>query len=270
MSVLRVVLVVTVWLIIGILPATLSATEKVQIPEGCKTVVYSTNPQYPPYGWSVGADRFDGAGIELLEMVLPPGIGLKSVEYPWKRTLFLAEQGSIDLLLSLRITPERSEYLSFSSHRAFPNPIVAFVRKDRVFAFKSWHDLKKHAGGISVGDTFGGGFDEYRRVELTVAEAPTMLENFQKLDSGRIDYFVTSRYVGEAHLAQHPPAHEIIALSPAITDLDIHFGFSKRSACAPLVLYVSRRLAELDSKGISGKLLKKHLKRYKETSRNNQ
>ena len=270
MSVLRVVLVVAVWLIIGILPATLSAAENVRIPEGCKSIVYSTNPQYPPYGWSVGEDRFDGAGIELLKMVLPPAISLKPVVYPWKRTLFLAEQGSIDLLVSLRVTPERSEYLTFTSHRAFPNPIVAFVRKDRKFAYKSWQDLKKHPGGISVGDTFGGGFDEYRRAELTIAEALTMLENFQKLDSGRIDYFITSRYVGEAHLTQHPPAHEIIALSPAITNLDVHFGFSKRSVCAPLVQYVSRKLAELDSKGISGKLLKKHLKRYKETSRKNQ
>ncbi|SHO53251.1 substrate-binding periplasmic protein [Desulfopila aestuarii] len=240
----------------------LFAAENAAIPEGCKMVIYSTNPQYPPYDWSVGSDSFDGASIELLKSVMPPGLPLKAVVYPWKRSMFMAEMGKIDLLVSLRITPERSEYLTFTTHRAFPNPIVVFVRKDDKFSFKSWKDLKRLNGGISRGDTFGGGFDEYWRKELTIEDAPTMFENYKKLDSARIDYFVTGEYVGKAHLAKNPLKHEIIALSPAISTLDIHFGFSKRSACAPLVGYVSERLKEEDSKGVPEKLLKKHLQRY--------
>ncbi|QEM68548.1 transporter substrate-binding domain-containing protein [Geobacter sp. FeAm09] len=114
-------------------------------------------PPVPPYHWAVGDDRFDGASMELLPMVVPPGIPLKPAVYPWKRALFLAEQGKIDLMVSLRITPERSAYLKFTTHRAFPNPIVVFVRKDRPFHYASRADLKAYRGGISFGDTFGGG-----------------------------------------------------------------------------------------------------------------
>ncbi|MBT0664716.1 transporter substrate-binding domain-containing protein [Geobacter pelophilus] len=257
------VMVTAVWIIIAIVPSPLGAAENRIIPDGCETVVYSTNPQYPPYDWSIGKS-FDGASIELLKMVMPPGLPLKAAVYPWKRSMFLAEQGEIDLLVSLRITPERSAYLTFTSHRAFPNPIVVFVRKDRKFPYKSWKDLKNRKGGISAGDTFGGGFDEYWRKELSIEEAPTMFENYQKLDSGRIDYFVTSQYVGEAYLSKKPLSHEIIPLFPAISTLDIYFGFSKRSGCASLVDYVSKRLMEQDKKGVPEKLLKKHLKRYRE------
>jgi polar amino acid transport system substrate-binding protein len=142
MKMSRICALLAVWSLSGTTPAKLFAAEKAVVPEGCRTVIYSTNPQYPPYDWSVGNDGFDGASIELLKMVLPPGLPLKPAFYPWKRSLFLAERGEIDLLVSLRITPERSGYLRFTSHRAFPNPIVVFVCKDRKFPYKSWKDLK--------------------------------------------------------------------------------------------------------------------------------
>ena len=247
-------------------PSMLMAAETAHIPEACKAVIFSTNPHYPPYDWGEGTDGFDGASIELLKMVMPPGLPLKPAVYPWKRALYLAEQGGIDLLVSLRITPERSSYLTFTPHRAFPNPIAVFVREDRIFRYRSWGDLKKRKGGVSGGDTFGGGFDEYWRKELTVEEAPSMRENFQKIASGRIDYFVTSKYVAEAYLAKNPPEHKIVALSPPVSTFDIHFGFSKRSPCAPLADYVGRRLREADRNGVPDKLLKKYLNRYQETS----
>lgn len=228
----------------------------------CDTIVYSTNPQYPPYDWGVGGDHFDGASIELLALVAPPGITLKPLLLPWKRSMSLAAEGKIDLLLSLRITPERSEYLTFTSHRAFPNPIVVFVRKNGSFPYKEWRDLIGKRGGRSLGDTFGGGFDEYWRKELMMEDAPSMVENFKKLDEGRIDYFVTSRYLGEAYISSQKFKNQIVALSPAISSMDIHFGFSKKSPCTQQIDSVSRRLAEVDRKGVSEKLLKKYLQRF--------
>lgn len=225
-------------------------------------VVYSTNPNYPPYDWSVGQDRFEGASIELLSMVMPPEVQLKPAVYPWKRSMLLAKEGEIDLLVSLRITPERSEYLQFTTHRAFPNPIVVFVREDRQFPFRSREDLKGHKGGIALGDTFGASFDEYWRKELQIEEAPSMVENFRKLDAGHIDYFVTSRYLGRAYLATHHFEHTIIPLDPPLSNLDIHFGFSKKSAALPLLDYVSRRLEELDKQQVPEQLLNKYLQRF--------
>lgn len=225
----------------------------------CPELAYTANPNYPPYHWVDREGRLVGASIDLLTLVAPPGVRLKPVVLPWKRALLLAERGEIDLILSLRITPERSRYLTFATARAFPNPIVVFVRKDRAFPFTSWADLKGRRGGISMGDTFGGGFDEYWRAELLMEEAKDMDGNFKKLHAGRIDYFVTSRYVGEAHAASRPEMADIVPMGEPISEQDIHFGFSSRSPCAALAGYVSRRLRELDRRGVSAQMLKDHL-----------
>lgn len=230
----------------------------------CPEIVYATNPHYPPYDWSVGDAAYAGATIELLEMAAPEGVRLRPVVLPWKRALLLAGEGKIDLLASLRITPERSQYLRFTSHRAFPNPIVAFVREDRRFPYEKWDDLKDKTGGVSLGDTFGGGFDAYMRAQLHVEEAPSMEENFRKLDSGRIDYFVTSLYAGQAYQATHRRAHPVVALSPPISEQDIHFGVSLRSPCLPLLERLSARLEELDAQGVPEQLLRKYLRHYAE------
>lgn len=226
------------------------------------TIIYSTNPYYPPYDWSIGEDKFDGASIELLEMVIPNGYNLKAVVYPWKRSMLLAEQGDIDMLISLRITSEREKYLIFTEHRAFPNPISIFVREDKKFKYSEWKDLKPYRGGISLGDTFGGGFDQYWVKELKIEEASNMEENFRKLEMGRIDYFITSYYLGMAYIGARQLKTPIIALEKPISTLDIHFGFSKNSKKDLPIEYIDKKLAELDKKGIPEMLLKKYLEKY--------
>ncbi|WP_052360017.1 substrate-binding periplasmic protein [Solidesulfovibrio alcoholivorans] len=255
-------------LLLGIFHAVAQCAAEATPPDAdapaCQELVYATNPHYPPYDWSIGEATYAGATIELLEMAAPEGVRLKPVVLPWKRALLLAGEGKIDLLASLRITPERSQYLRFTSHRAFPNPIVAFVRADRRFPYEKWDDLRDKTGGVSLGDTFGGGFDAYMRAQLHVEEAPSMEENFRKLDSGRIDYFVTSLYAGQAYQATHRFAHPVVALSPPISEQDIHFGFSLRSPCLPLLERLSARLEELDAQGVPERLLRKYLRHYAE------
>lgn len=230
-----------------------------ELAKQCPELVYTANPSYPPYHWVDREGRLVGASIDLLTLAAPPGVRLRPVALPWKRALLLAERGEIDLILSLRITPERSRYLLFAPARAFPNPIVVFVRRDRAFPFESWADLKGRLGGLSLGDSFGAGFDEYWRAELTMEEAKDMDSNFRKLHAGRIDYFVTSKHVGEAFTASHPEMADIVPLGRPISGQDIHFGFSRKSPCAALAEDVSRRLGELDRRGVPEQLLRKRL-----------
>jgi polar amino acid transport system substrate-binding protein len=228
----------------------------------CTVIHYATNPIYPPYGWKTNSGQYDGAVVELLHAIVPKGISLEPMVYPWKRSMVMAEMGGIDLLAGIRKTPEREKTLEFTTHRAFPNPIVLFVAKDRQFPFSTWEDLAMLRGGVSAGDAFGGGFDEYWRLNLIVEEARTMKENFQKLELGHIDYFVTSRLAGEAYLRTHFQKIDIISLSPPISNQDIHLAFSRHSPCRSVIPAMSARLAEMDSKGALDALLKKHLQRY--------
>lgn len=223
---------------------------------------YSANPLYPPYHWSLGTDRFDGASIELLSRVLPPGIALVPVREPWKRVLAMAADGEIDLVLSLRATPERAEYLAFTEHRAFPNPIAVFVRADSPIRVDDWAGLAPYVGGVSLGDYFGGGFDEYWRARLRVETAPSLVENFEKLRLGRIDYFVSGYYMGQSYLAASGLSGRIVALRPFVSNEGIRFAFSRRSPWIRLLPSVDKRLAELDAKGELEAILKRHLDRF--------
>lgn len=228
----------------------------------CPVVTYTTNPNYPPYHWALGDQVFQGASIELLGMVLPPNVQAKPLVVPWKRALALAEEGKVDLLLSLRNTPERQIYLDFLQHRAFPNPIVVFVRQDRAFSFQSWKDLKGKRGGVSLGDTFGAGFDTYWRTELQIEEAPSLEENFKKLAAGRIDYFVSGLFPGKSYLDRQGLGKQIVAIGKPISNQDIYFAFSRKFICPALKAHLELRLEELDRKGVPERLLRKHLEIY--------
>jgi polar amino acid transport system substrate-binding protein len=87
-----------------------------------------------------------------------------------------------------------------------------------------------------------------------------MVENFHLLDQGIIDYFITVKYPGITYLLQNSTSHKIVPHEVPVVNDNIYFGFSKKSACAPLAEYVGKRLEEFDKKGVTEKLLKKYLK----------
>jgi len=231
---------------------------------GCTELSYAANANYPPYSWTSDGASYRGASKDLLEMLVPAGIALKPVIVPWVRTLAMAERGQIDLLLSLRVTPEREKYLNFFPAPAFANSIVVFVLKDSQLKTADWALMKNFRGGVSRGDSFGNGFDEYLKQHLSVEEAVNMVNNFKKLSMGRIDYFVTGEYLGRAYLSNNPDKEMtgIVALQPPISTGTIHFAFSKDSPCNSLAAPMNAKLAELIRQGVPAKLLNEALKRF--------
>ncbi len=221
----------------------------------CDTLVYATNPSYPPYGWSEDHHSYRGASIDLLPLIMPAHVKLQAVVYPWKRAQQMAQEGRIDLLLSLRKTPEREAYLLFSHH-----PIAIFRPRGKHETLDDWQTLVSLRGGVSRGDSFGSKFDLFLQQKLTVETAGSMEENFEKLRRGRIDYFVSGQYAGNYYLHQHGMDSEIMVLSPPVTNESIHIGFSRRSPCQALEPYVSARLEELERSGYLKRLLDSYLR----------
>jgi polar amino acid transport system substrate-binding protein len=226
---------------------------------GCDTLVYSANPSYAPYHWAAGEGRLAGASVELLGKLVPDGVQLKAVVYPWKRVLLMAEYGEIDLVLSLRKTPERAAFLAFTAVPSFPNPIVVFVRTDGAFPYRTWADLKGKRGAISLGDKFGGGFDEYWPKELAIQESGTMEDNFRRLEKGHVDYFITSQFAGAAFLKARRGGPQINFLTPPISDEGVYLGFSRKSPCANLLAQFDQKLSALEKKDELRRLLNRYL-----------
>lgn len=228
-------------------------------------ITWATNPNYPPYGWSVSDSEYAGACIELLSMIAPKGYVFKAVVVPWARAQAMAEEGRIDMLINIRITPEREKWLEFSKNPTFHNPISVFMRKDKAIPFKSWGELKPLRGGKTLGDAFGGGFDEYARENLKIEAIANMKGNFLKLNSGRIDYFVSGHYMGLAWLSSAGLVNRITVLSPPVSDSSIHLGFSKKSPHLAVLPQIDQELSRLEKSGALKIMLEKHMKIFAET-----
>ncbi|MEI7432057.1 MAG: transporter substrate-binding domain-containing protein [Betaproteobacteria bacterium] len=231
-----------------------------------KTITWATNSNYPPYDWAKNDSEYAGACVELLSLIAPKGYVFRAVVTPWARAQEMVKRGEIDMLVNIRITPERSKWLDFSNNPTFPNPIVVFMRKDKVLPFKSWDELKPLQGGVTLGDAFGNGFDSYMTNNLKVEVIQNMSGNFAKLNAGRIDYFVSGYYMGMAFLSHAEYRDQITALSPPISKNSIHLGFSKLSPHRDVLPEIDRNLAKLGKDGTLNKILKSHLKKFAETT----
>ena len=237
------------WVILGALDAV--AQEKI--------ITWATNPRYPPYDWAINKSDYEGACTHLLELIIPDRYSLQPIVVPWARAQLMAQQGSIDLLVNLRITPERSQWLTFSQNPTFPNPIAIFMREDKAIPLKTWEELVPLVGGITIGDAFGNGFDEYLKDRLKIEPISNAANNFRKLDLGRIDYFVTGYYMGLAMIRSAGMQDRIVALKPFVSNQPIHLGFSKHSPHTALLPEIDRRLAQLAKDGTLSRILESHI-----------
>ena len=231
-----------------------------------RVITWATNPNYPPYDWAINDSEYAGACVELLPLIAPKGYIFRAVVVPWARAQEMAKRGEIDMLVNIRVTPERSKWLDFSNNPTFSNPIVVFMRKDKAVPFKSWDELKPLQGGVTLGDAFGNGFDEYLTKNLKVDVIQNMSGNFAKLNSGRIDYFVGGYYMGMAFLSHAQYREHITALSPPISNNSIHLGFSKLSPHRGVLPEIDRNLGKLGSDGTLNRILKTHLRKFSESS----
>ncbi len=226
----------------------------------CTRVVFSANPDYPPYHWAEG-ERIVGASVALTGRILDElGVAWEARSVgPWPRVLKSAEHGKIDLIVSLKPTPEREAYLVFTRSPAFANPMAVFVPAARPIRFDDPQDLVGRRGGRTAGDRFGDVFDRIAEQRLTLEDADSLGVNFHKLDAGRIDYVVTGLYTGRAQLVQLGLSNRIVPLSRPVNEGFIHHGFSRRSPCAALLESMDTRLAAALESGLANRLLEEAL-----------
>ncbi|MGY0193888.1 substrate-binding periplasmic protein [Leptothrix sp. BB-4] len=248
--------------------ASLSAPVRATTAAPCTRVVFSANPDYPPYHWAEG-DRIVGASVALTGRILDElGVAWEARHVgPWPRVLKSAEHGQIDLIVSLKPTPEREAYLVFTRAPAFPNPMAVFAAKARPVRFDSPQDLVGKRGGRTAGDRFGDVFDRYAEQSLTLEDADSLNVNFQKLVAGRIDYVVTGLYTGRAQLLRLGLADKVVPLPRPVNEGDVHHGFSRLSPCAALIDAVNTRLAAARKDGLQNRLLEEALQQWQRSQK---
>jgi len=230
----------------------------------CQRVVVSGDPDYRPFSWYDGK-TMQGASIEITSKVLDRIKLPYEVRYvgPFARVLLSAKFGDVDIIAELKNKPEREQYLTFSSTAIFTNPIAVFTLKGKEFPYRVWHDLAGKRGGITNGNQFGGGFDEYLAADLNVETATDIKVNFDKLAHNRIDYFVTAYYPGMTYLIEERRLDEFSALQPYVTESANYVGWSKASPCLDRLHDFEAALSDMTRSGETARIVKSYLELWK-------
>ena len=210
--------------------------------------------------------NMQGASILIAKRVLED-LGIPyEVRYlgPLPRVIEAAKSGTIDMVATLKKTAERESFLLYPNTPALANPVAVFVAKSRPVEFKSRADLIGLRGGITRGNVFGDGFDEYMRQNLSVEEAPSPESNFSKLEAGRIDYYLTGLYTGMAYLLKREGENRFEALPTHVVDTPNFLVLTRKGHCVDKLKAIDERLAKLQQEGVLNELIRQSFLLWKQ------
>jgi polar amino acid transport system substrate-binding protein len=233
----------------------------------CTQVRIGADPAYPPLHWYDG-HQMQGASVDIARRVLDELHIPYEVRYlgPFTRIMKLAERGELDMVATLKKTPEREQFLLFPKTPALSNPVAVFQARDRAFSFQSRQDLIGHRGGITRGNRFGADVDDFAKASLDIEEADTPESNFNKLKFGRIDYFLTGYFVGMAYLLKRGDEAGFVVPSAYLTDTPNYLALTLKGTCADKLDAIDAKLAQLKKSGVLDEIVKANLVRWKSSS----
>ncbi len=246
------------------LACALALTSALQVHAECTRLVLSADPAYPPMHWYDG-EALQGASIDIATRVLDDLNIPYEVRYmgPFPRVMAAAERGDIDMVATLKKTPEREEFLLYPRTPALSNPVAVFTARAHPIKFATRNDLVGKKGGITRGNLFGSDLDDYIKQKLTVEDASSPEHNFNKLAVGRIDYFVTGYYTGMAILLKRGDEERFIPNTPFLVDTPNYVVLTKKGRCADQLERVETQLAAMKKSGALDELIRKNFLKWK-------
>lgn len=233
----------------------------------CTRMRIGADPAYPPLHWYDGHQML-GASVDIARRVLDELRIPYEIRYqgPFTRIMKLAERGEIDMVATLKKTPEREHFLLFPKAVALSNPVAVFQSRDRAFAFHARQDLVGHRGGITRGNRFGADVDDFVKTSLDIEEADTPESNFNKLKVGRIDYFLTGYFVGMAYLLKRSDEGSFVASSNYLADTPNYLALTLKGACVDKLEAIDAKLSQLRKSGVLDEIVKANLARWRSST----
>jgi len=233
----------------------------------CSQIIVTDDSDYSPLHWYDGKS-LNGASIEIATTALKAIQAPFLVRFvgPLERVLQAGKDGDVDLIASLRPTPERMKYLEFNKAPVFANPPTLYVAKGHEFIYSGWNDLIGRRGGMTAGNQFGGGFDDFMKKNLTIEVAQKTYMNFKKLELGRIDYFIAGYYNAEGYLLKSRQQSKFVALKPAVANTFSTIAFSKRSPCLKYQQALDTQIGIMRDQGVLDEILERNIRLYRDVA----
>ncbi|MGB9795711.1 substrate-binding periplasmic protein [Fervidobacterium gondwanense] len=215
-----------------------------------------------PYEWyDKSKKEWIGIDVDVVKRVFQD-LGFQVIfhTFPWTRCIQLMKDKSYDGIMSLRISDERKDFLTFPNEPLSTGLDVLFKLKSSNIDLSLLEKIPKnlicgYTDGYAYGDWFWNA--EFRKVPVSTDEV-----GFELLKSGRIDLFVCNLLVGK-YIAQGMKLE--VDYSPIFGEKMVYYiGFSKNFHGAFLAESFSEQLKRFkntpDYKGI----LRKYGVKYEE------
>ena len=235
----------------------------------CDRLIVTGSPDAPPYLWRDPQDpkHLMGANADLLKEVAQQ-VGVKvELLYGGKRSQALEEvrTGRMDMLADTPLNSAELESLDFIHPPIAQNDIMVWTRIGHEQPFNSLADLQGHPGAMSEKTRVTAGFDQAIRAQLTLEKQASLVQAFQKLAAGQVEFVLAGRYAGMA-VTQALDIAKDLQTQPAVLD---HPGFylalSFNSACNDPWLrgQLAKKMTELAASGRSGEAVMRNLDLWK-------
>ncbi len=167
-----------------------------------------TTDDYDPYT-IVSGQTVGGACAELIETALKlEGHTVSFIPVPWARATAMAASGEVAGTMPWFKTPEREAQYAFSAPVIEAKNVIFFKKGgkfDRKLNWRRYEDLRPYRMGGVIGYWYESGF---KKAGVSAELVRKDDQNIQKLDTGRIDGFITDELVGKRIIATRFPGRE--------------------------------------------------------------
>lgn len=214
----------TIWAVL------LSVISSISFANGVEKVTVCGHSNYPPFMWNEEGNTV-GVGVDVATAIfqeLDIEVVAKSIGN-WKRCLAMIESGKVDLVVAAYRTDERMKYAQYTETPLSEDSVAIFVWKGKEFKFDEWRDLIGKKAGVISGDSIGQKFDLFLEKHVKFEEVPSRMQNFIKLERGRIDFFPMGVFTGAIHLKRYGYSEKIVALKNPIIKNHLYMAFSNKS-----------------------------------------
>lgn len=185
--------------------------------------------EFTPYV-SCSSEVPTGSAIDISRMALKTtGHSIVVECLPWKRSLYMVENGYADGIIIGFKTPEREAYGLFPDYPIQYSQYKIFVKKGHRFTFTNLDDLRGKIIGVDVGHSISPQFDRALvEGKFSILEGATSEQNLKKLVSGRIDAYVNNGAVTQYKINILGLSDQIEPLNkPISAPLPSYLWFSK-------------------------------------------
>lgn len=212
---------------------------------------------YPPWKITTNREAIAGIDVELvLALTQRAHITPEFQAYPWKRCLFMMENGTADLISGVTKRTEREKYLIYLEPPYKTKSTKAFyMRKDDMRPLAVYGDLRSLRIGVAAGNKLNPRFDEDE--SLVKDEAPDDLSNIRKLIAGRIDAFVSTEITADDLIRTHGFGSSVRKADLSFSKpVAVYFAVSKQSPLAARVPELNSHVLKMVESGEVERILR--------------